>query len=118
MKFTNLVYNTLKSLAQIYFPAAGTLYFALAGLWNFPDAQAVVGTIVAVDAFLGVVLSISSLGYVPPADGKLLIDTRDPAKNIYRLDLTTHPQEVVDSGRKSVSLNIEPAELSSQGSPR
>lgn len=57
------VYDALKWIAQILLPALGTLYFALAGIWDFPYAEAIVGTITAVDTFLGVLLGISSAQY-------------------------------------------------------
>lgn len=60
---SNKVYDVLKWIAQILLPALGTLYFALAGIWNFPYAEAVVGTITAVDTFLGVILGISTINY-------------------------------------------------------
>ena len=60
---SNKVYDVLKFIAQILLPAMGTLYFALAGIWGFPYAEQVVGTITAVDTFLGVVLGISSANY-------------------------------------------------------
>lgn len=57
------VYDVLKFLAQIVLPALGTLYFALASIWGFPYAEQVVGTITAIDTFLGVILGISSTRY-------------------------------------------------------
>lgn len=60
---SNKVYDILKWIAQFLLPAAGTLYFALAGIWNFPYGEEVVGTITAVDTFLGVLLGISSVQY-------------------------------------------------------
>ena len=59
----NKVYDILKYIAQIVLPALGTLYFALAGIWGLPYAEQVVGTISAVDTFLGVILKISSNNY-------------------------------------------------------
>ena len=56
----NKAYDVLKYLAQVVLPAAGTLYFALAGIWGFPYGEQIVGTITAVDTFLGVLLGISS----------------------------------------------------------
>ena len=53
---TNKIYDILKFIAQIVLPALGTLYFALAAIWGFPYGEQVVGTITAVDAFLGAVL--------------------------------------------------------------
>lgn len=59
----NKVYDILKFVAQVILPAIGTLYFALAGIWGFPYAEQVVGTIAAVDTFLGVCLGISTSKY-------------------------------------------------------
>ncbi len=56
-------YNILKWIALILLPAVGTLYFALAGIWGFPYGEQIVGTITAVDTFLGVILGISSSQY-------------------------------------------------------
>ena len=63
MKFSNKTYDVLKFIAQIILPAAGTLYFALANIWGLPLGEEVVGTITAVDAFLGAVLGISTAQY-------------------------------------------------------
>ena len=60
---SNQVYDVLKWIAQYLLPAAGTLYFALAGIWGLPFGEQVVGTITAVDTFLGVILGISSASY-------------------------------------------------------
>ena len=59
----NKVYDVLKWIAMYLLPALGTLYFALAGIWNFPYGEQIVGTITAVDTFLGVVLGISAVQY-------------------------------------------------------
>ena len=63
MKFSNKVYDVLKWIAMYLLPAIGTLYFALAGIWGFPFGEEVVGTITAVDTFLGVILGISTATY-------------------------------------------------------
>ena len=63
MKVSNKTYDFLKWVAQYLLPAAGTLYFALAGIWGFPYGEQVVGTITAVDTFLGVILGISTIQY-------------------------------------------------------
>ena len=60
---SNKVYDVLKWIAQIFLPALGTLYFALAGIWDFPYAEAIVGTITAIDTFLGIILGISTIQY-------------------------------------------------------
>ena len=63
MKMSNKVYDALKFVAQILLPALATLYFALAKIWGFPYAAEIVGTISAVDAFLGALLGISTMQY-------------------------------------------------------
>lgn len=63
MMFSTKTYDTLKWIAQYLLPAAGTLYFALAGIWGLPFGEQIVGTITAVDTFLGVLLGISSANY-------------------------------------------------------
>ena len=55
MKLSNKIYDVLKFIALILLPAVGTLYFALARIWNFPIA--------AVDTFLGAILQISTAQY-------------------------------------------------------
>lgn len=60
---SNRTYDILKYIAQVVLPALGTLYFALAGIWGFPYGEEIVGTITAIDTFLGVLLKISSDNY-------------------------------------------------------
>lgn len=63
MKMSNEVYDILIWIAQIVLPACGTLYAALAGIWGLPFGEQIVGTILAVDTFLGAVLKISNTKY-------------------------------------------------------
>ena len=63
IEMSNKVYNVLKWIAMYLLPAVGTLYFALAGIWGLPYGEQIVGTITAVDTFLGVVLGISTAQY-------------------------------------------------------
>ena len=60
---SNKLYDILKWIAQLLLPALGTLYFALAKIWGFPYGEEIVGTLAAVDTFLGAVLKISTVQY-------------------------------------------------------
>ena len=60
---SNKTYDVLKWVAQILLPATATLYFALASIWGLPYGEQIVGTITAIDAFLGVLLGISTINY-------------------------------------------------------
>ena len=68
MNMSNKTYDILMWIAMYLLPAAGTLYFALAGIWGLPYGEQVVGTITAVDTFLGVILGISTSQYNKTAD--------------------------------------------------
>ena len=60
---SNKTYDILKYVAQIVLPALGTLYFALSTIWGLPYGEQIVGTITAIDTFLGALLKISSNNY-------------------------------------------------------
>lgn len=60
---SNKAYDILKWIAQILLPALGTLYFAIAQIWGLPYGEQIVGTITAVDAFLGALLGVSTVLY-------------------------------------------------------
>ncbi len=60
---SNKIYDILKYIAQIILPALATLYLTLAGIWGLPFGEAISGTIMAIDTFLGVVLNISANQY-------------------------------------------------------
>lgn len=96
MKLNNRTYDILKWIAQYLLPAGGTLYFALASIWGLPYGEQIVGTITAIDTFLGVILGISSAKY--QGDGIL-----DTATGHLRLD---KPIEDV-ANNKNVMLKIK-----------
>lgn len=60
---SNKTYDILKYIAQIVLPAIATLYFAIAQIWGLPYGEQIVGTITAIDAFLGALLGISTMKY-------------------------------------------------------
>lgn len=60
---SNKTYDILKWVAQYLLPALATLYFAVAKIWGLPYGEEIVGTITAVDTFLGVLLGISTANY-------------------------------------------------------
>ena len=65
MKLSNKLYDVLKYIAQIVLPALATLYVTLANIWEgvLPYPEAISGSIMAVDFFLGTLLKISSDNY-------------------------------------------------------
>ena len=63
MAMSNKTYDILKWVAQYFLPAVGTLYLGLSKIWGFPNGEEVMGTVAAIDTFLGVMLGISSASY-------------------------------------------------------
>lgn len=59
----NRLYTTLKYGTAVALPATATLYFTLAQIWGFPNAEAVVATITASNTFLGILMGVSSKVY-------------------------------------------------------
>lgn len=53
---SNSCFDTIRFIAEIILPAFAALYAALAGIWGWPYAEAIVGTIAAVDTFLGAIV--------------------------------------------------------------
>lgn len=108
MNMNNKTYDTLKFIAQIVLPGLGTLYFALAGIWGFPFGEQIVGTIAAIDAFLGLLLGLSSNQYYKngkDVDGTLMIDqSGDTEKWLFQLDGT--PLEEI-AGKNRIMLKVD-----------
>ena len=61
--FNDKAYKVLKWIAMYLLPALGTLYFTLAGIWGLPYGEQIVGTVTAIDTFLGILLGISTYQY-------------------------------------------------------
>jgi Putative phage holin Dp-1 len=74
MTFNKATYDRLKWWAQIGLPGIATLYSTISGLFGLPDVTQVVGSLAAVDTFLGLFLAQSSRNYVIPTQGQILVD--------------------------------------------
>lgn len=60
---SNKTYDILKYIAQVVIPCLGTLYYALSEIWGLPYGIEIVGTLTAIDTFLGGLLRLSSINY-------------------------------------------------------
>jgi hypothetical protein len=99
------VYDIMKFTAQVFLPALGTLYFAIAGIWGLPNAQEVMGTILAVDAFLGVLLGLSQLQYNNVKyDGVMTVVETEDAKS-FTLAFDGDPHDI--DKKKEVIFKVE-----------
>lgn len=95
----NKLYDVLKWTAQIFLPALAALYFGLANVWGLPYAPQVVGTITTFNAFLGVLLGISTANY----NSNKVKDELD----IYKKMLDQEVQEAADTRITEIEAEIE-----------
>ena len=63
MKMNDKVYDILKWVAMLFLPALATLVSVIFAVWNIPYGDQISKTIMALDAFLGAILGISSIQY-------------------------------------------------------
>jgi len=102
-------YDKLKFVAQVLLPALGTLYFTIAGIWGLPAAEQVVGTIVAVDAFLGVLLHLSSNVYTnhqARIQGGVIKIREVGDKQVFSLELDADPMIFEDKKEVVFRVNV------------
>lgn len=102
---TGKLYDWLKYIAQIVLPALGTLYFTLAGVWNLSSGDQVVGTIMAVDLFLGVLLGISQVNYNKQIASGVINVEETPRGQKFSLELDGDPTELPE--KKEARFKIE-----------
>lgn len=98
MKLNNKVYDILKWISLLLLPALGTLYFALSSIWGLPYGEQVVGTITAIDTFLGAILGLSNASY--KGEGEF----RQVGQADYRISLEQPIEKILES--KKVVLEV------------
>lgn len=104
MDLSNKVYDKLKFLVQVVLPGLATLYVALGQYWDFPNPEAVVGSVAAIATFLGLFLAASAKQYAGAGD--LVVTTDATDGEVYlAADLNKHPNAFKD--KKNVILNVK-----------
>jgi hypothetical protein len=103
MTLSNKKYDVLKWIAQYFLPALAALWLGLAKVWGFPYGTEIGATLSLIDVFLGAVLGISSKNY--KGDGDLVINTEDPEKDVYSLELNGDISELAE--KKSVTFKVK-----------
>lgn len=108
MMFSNQTYDKLKWIAQILLPALGTLYATVGYIWGLPRVEEIVSTILAVDTFLGVMLSLSNKSYESSGakyDGHVSVQTGTEDQKSLALSLDANPSEI--EGQKEITLKVD-----------
>ena len=102
-------YALLKHFAAIVLPAAGALYFALAQIWHFPNPEQVVGSIAALNAFLGIVMGISQVAYDNSGvkySGDLLVGTGSDGTKQLQLSINSADQVEALGNQKDATFKV------------
>jgi hypothetical protein len=90
---TGKSYDLLKFLVQSFLPILGTLYFVFAPILSLPNAEEVVGTIIVLNALLGIFLSISQAKYNKEiSQGGILVVTQTDEGETFNLVLADDPE--------------------------
>lgn len=94
LQFSDRTYLFLKWFVSIVMPATATMYFTVAKLWGYDThIEQVMGTMVAINTFLGVVLGISNYNYNKDDgkyDGTMIVNKSEDGQ-VYKLDLKDDP---------------------------
>lgn len=107
-KLSNANYDRLRVITQFWLPALGTFYYTIAMIWNLPFGEQVVATVTALVLLFGIILGVSNTGYKKSGaryDGDLVIDTTDPDKDVFSLQVNTHPLDLV--GKDEIILKVQ-----------
>lgn len=99
---SNGFYNKLKFTVTILLPAVGTLYGAIALIWNLQYSGQVIGTTSALALFLGTLIGISSSSYNSSSgshganafDGTMIVKESPPGQKTFSLSLNKDPMEL------------------------
>lgn len=96
------LFKTLEYITRVVLPAVATLYAGLGALWGFPNVTAVVGTIVAVDTFLGVLLGFAMRSYDASGakyDGNVVVMSSPDGGKTFSLELEKNPDEIAEMSK-------------------
>jgi hypothetical protein len=104
-------YNALKKSATIILPAVAALYIALAQIWHFPKVQEVVGSITALNTFIGLTIHVSKKSYYANASqyvGEINIQpSADGTKKVFSLELSEEPETIETKDEVTFRVNTD-----------
>lgn len=109
---SNSAYDKLKAFAQVVLPACGAAYFGLSEIWGLPAATKVVGSIVVIDTFLGILLSALAKNYVSSGaafDGEIVVEdamVEGESKKVFGLQFNAPPSPDELSQKDSITFKV------------
>lgn len=107
-------YNVVKKSATIVLPALSALYIALAQIWDLPHVEEVVGTLTALNTFIGVIVQISKKSYYAsnaPYVGEIKVeDSEDGSRKVFSLVVNGHPEDLENMDIATFKINNDTGE--------
>jgi hypothetical protein len=91
------LYLKMKFVALVLLPAISTLYFTLGAVWDLPHVTQVIGTIAAIDTFLGVMLGLSTKAYNASEQkyaGSINVQETPNGGKLFSLELNGAPADI------------------------
>lgn len=100
-------YDIIKWLTVVLLPAVGTLYFAFATIWNFPAGEQVLGSLLAIQTFISVLIGVSTKQYEESGEkyGGEINVTDTPEKTKFSLDLKDDPDSLKEKDEVVFKVN-------------
>lgn len=108
MVLSSKLYDILKLITSLILPAVATLYGGLVAIWHLPYGTEIVGSITALNTALGFIISRSTRNYANITDGTLNVDTSDPEKDVYSLEV----DGALDTLAKKDTITLEVKKIS------
>lgn len=106
MKLSNSIYDILKWVSLVLFPALSVLYATLAPVWNFTNVEAVVVTINAIGLFIGALIGLSTAAHNQDRiDGDMNVIETENGKKTFDLHLD-HGPEILE-GKDEVIFKVK-----------
>jgi hypothetical protein len=106
---SNSAYDIFKKAVTVALPGVGTLYFTLSQIWHLPYGEEVVGTVAALNLFLGLLLHGSSRAYSnsdAQYDGTIEVAEEEDKKTLsLSFDEDQDPDTL--SGKNKVTFKVE-----------
>lgn len=107
---SNVNYAFARQSATIILPAIGTLYFMLAGIWGLPYADNIVGSIAALNLFVGVLVGVAKKIYDDTGgkyDGTVDVEITEDGTKRFSLNLDSDPDTLDSKNEITFRVNTK-----------
>lgn len=100
------LYDFLKWMALVLLPAVAALYVSLGSLWDFPAVTQVVGTLTAIDTFLGILLNRSAKNFAKEQVVGDIVMTQDVDGAVSGMRMIANRDPLILDENKKAVFNV------------